>query len=91
MPFGYPVFLELAGRRVVVIGETAVREEKVEGLLAAGAEDVLVVIDRPTARLEALAELDPRVTVEHRSWRAADLDGAFFCVASSDDPAERSS
>ena len=91
MPFGYPVFLELAGRRVVVIGETAVREGKVEGLLAAGAEDVLVVVDRPIARLETLAELDPRLTVERRPWRAADLDGAFLCVASSDDPVERSS
>ena len=91
MVFGYPVFLELAGRRVVVIGETAVREGKIEGLLAAGAEDVLVVVDRPHTRLAALAELDPRVTVEYRAWRAADLDGAFLCVASSDDPAERSS
>ena len=35
MPFAYPVFLELAGRQAVVIGETAVREGKVEGLLAA--------------------------------------------------------
>ena len=38
MPFRYPVFLELDGRRAVVIGETAVREGKVEGLLASGAE-----------------------------------------------------
>ena len=40
MPFGYPVMLELAGRRCVVIGAHAVREGKVEGLLAAGADDV---------------------------------------------------
>ena len=67
MPFGYPVFLELAGRRVVVIGQTAVREGKVEGLLAAGADGVVVVIDRPTARLTSLASLDPRVIIEHRT------------------------
>ena len=47
MPFGYPVMLELAGRRCVVIGDDAVREGKVEGLLAAGADDVLVVADGP--------------------------------------------
>ena len=29
------------------------------------------------------------MTVERRAWRPADLDGAFVCVASSDDPAER--
>ena len=69
MPFGYPVFLELAGRRAVVIGETAVREGKVEGLLAADVGDVTVVAERPAARLESLAALDPRVTVERRAWR----------------------
>ena len=91
MPFGYPVFLELAGRRVIVIGEAAVREGKVEALLAAGAEDVLVVAERLPARLAAIAELDPRVGVERREWRAADLDGAFLCIASSENAAERSS
>jgi uroporphyrin-III C-methyltransferase / precorrin-2 dehydrogenase / sirohydrochlorin ferrochelatase len=90
MPFGYPVFLELAGRRAVVIGETAVREGKVEGLLAADITAVTVVAERPAARLESLAALDERVTLERRPWRADDLAGMFVCVASSDDPAERS-
>jgi precorrin-2 dehydrogenase len=36
MPFGYPVFLELEGRRAVVIGSVAVREGKPEQLRAAG-------------------------------------------------------
>ncbi len=52
MPFGYPVMLELAGRRCVVIGSLAVQEGKVEGLLAAGATDVLVVASAPDARLD---------------------------------------
>jgi uroporphyrin-III C-methyltransferase/precorrin-2 dehydrogenase/sirohydrochlorin ferrochelatase len=90
MPFGYPVFLELAGRRAVVIGETAIREGKVEGLLAADVEEVTVVAERATERLESLAKLDQRVKIERRAWRADDLDGAFVCVASSEDPAERS-
>jgi len=51
MPFGYPAMLELRGRRCVVIGDEAVREAKVEGLLAAGA-DVDAVVDafRTSAR-----------------------------------------
>ena len=31
MSFGYPVMLELAGRRCVVIGAQAIHEGKVEG------------------------------------------------------------
>ena len=37
MAFGYPVLLELEGRRAVVVGELAVEAGKVEGLLVAGA------------------------------------------------------
>lgn len=87
-PFGYPVFLELAGRRCVVVGEDAVRERKVEGLLAAGSDDVLVLAQGPA---EQLARLDTAagVRVERRAWSAEDLDGAFLLVASSRDADER--
>lgn len=68
MPFGYPVFLELSGRRAVVIGAQAVAEGKAAALAAAGAEVTLLT---------------------NGGWCPADLDGAFVCVASSDDPAER--
>jgi precorrin-2 dehydrogenase/sirohydrochlorin ferrochelatase len=88
MPFGYPVMLELAGRRCVVIGVDALREGKVEGLLAAGADDVAVVATGPAAHLEALDGLDG-VTVSRRTWRAADLEGAFLVVAASSDADER--
>ncbi len=49
---------------------------------------MLVIAEAPIARLETLA-LDDRVRVERRGWRDDDLDGAFLCVASSDDPSER--
>jgi precorrin-2 dehydrogenase/sirohydrochlorin ferrochelatase len=68
MPFAYPVFLELGGKRAVVIGSAAVAEGKDGTLHAAGAKvDVF----------------------ENGAWRPTDLDGAFVCVAASDDPAER--
>jgi len=88
MPFGYPAMLELRGRRCVVIGDQAVREAKVEGLLGAGADDVLVVANGPPRRLDELARLDG-VAVERRHWHAGDLDGAFLAVASSSSPTER--
>ncbi|HYT29174.1 MAG TPA: bifunctional precorrin-2 dehydrogenase/sirohydrochlorin ferrochelatase [Actinomycetota bacterium] len=83
MAFGYPISLELSGRRALVVGERAVEEGKVEGLLAAGA-GVTVVARRPAARLDRL-ERDARVTVARRGFRPEDLDGVAVCVASSDD------
>jgi precorrin-2 dehydrogenase / sirohydrochlorin ferrochelatase len=90
MAFGYPVLLELAGRRVVVIGAAAVREAKVRGLLAAGADDVLVVgPDLPDDAVRGHAG-DPRVRIAARRWRPSDLNGAFLCIGSSPNAEERS-
>jgi precorrin-2 dehydrogenase/sirohydrochlorin ferrochelatase len=88
MAFGYPVLLELAGRRAVVVGEFAVEAGKVEGLLAAGAE-VTVVAKGPEAALDRL-EGDPRVVVHRRGYGGPDdLAGAVVCVASAAEPAVR--
>ena len=85
MSFGYPLMLELAGRRCVVIGAQAIHEGKVEALLAAGADDVVVVEPSVDDRFAGEAG----VRVERRAWRPVDLDGAFLAVASSDDAAMR--
>ena len=88
MAFGYPVLLELAGRRAVVIGELAVEAGKVEGMLVAGAE-VTVVAKGPEATLDRLAA-DPRVTVHRRGYRGpADIEGAALCVARAAEPGVR--
>ena len=88
MPFGYPVMLELSGRRCVVIGADAVREGKVEAMIGAGADDVLVVSPVPAARLDELERVDG-VVVKRRAWRADDLNGAFLVVAASREAGER--
>jgi siroheme synthase-like protein len=87
MAFGYPVLLELTGRRAVVVGELAVEAGKVEGLLVAGAE-VTVVAKGPEAPLRRLAA-EPRVTVHRRGYAAGDLDGALLCVAHAAEPGVR--
>jgi siroheme synthase-like protein len=80
MAFGYPVLLELTGRRAVVIGDFAVEAGKVEGLLAAGAE-VTVIAKGPEAALNRLSA-DPRVEVHRRGYAGpSDLSGAVLCVA----------
>ena len=79
MPFGYPVLLELTGRRCVVIGTLPVREGKVEGLLAGGATEVVVVAAEPGDRLDDLEALDG-VMVIRRTWYTPDLAGAFLVI-----------
>jgi siroheme synthase-like protein len=79
MPFGFPVLLELSGRRCVVIGALPVAEGKVEALLAGGATDVLVVAEGPSERLDGLEGLSG-VTVARRAWTRADLDGASLVI-----------
>jgi siroheme synthase-like protein len=88
MAFGYPVLLELTGRRAVVIGDVAVEAGKVEGLLAAGAE-VTVIAKGPEAALGRLAA-DPRVEVHRRGYGGpTDLAGAVLCVAHAAEPGGR--
>jgi precorrin-2 dehydrogenase/sirohydrochlorin ferrochelatase len=87
--FGFPVALNVSGRRVVVIGAGAVRDGRVDSLLAAGADDVAVFTDGPMDALDVPAG-DTRVRLAGRRWRPDDLDGAFLCLASSADPDERS-
>jgi siroheme synthase-like protein len=73
--------LDLRGRRCVVVGGGSVGLEKARGLLACGA-DVLVVSPRFT---EELLELD--VTWRRGRYRRSDLDGAFLVIAATADRA----
>lgn len=85
--FGYPVLLDLTGRLAVVIGERAVADGKVEGLLEGGAAGVLVLADGPKARLARLAA-DGRVWIERRPWCPEDLEGAAIVMGSPGPDAE---
>jgi siroheme synthase-like protein len=71
----YPVFLSLAGRRVVVVGGGPVAASKIEGLLRERAD---VVVIAPDVRPEIER---PGVTVLRHAFEDADLDGAWWVVA----------
>jgi siroheme synthase-like protein len=86
-PLYYPVFLDLRGRRCVVVGGGAMAEQKARELGEAGAR-VLVVAARPGPGLEEL-ERGGRLRLRRRPYRAGDLAGAFLAIAAGDDPAER--
>jgi uroporphyrin-III C-methyltransferase / precorrin-2 dehydrogenase / sirohydrochlorin ferrochelatase len=76
-----PVFFRLAGRRVVVAGESEGAAWKVELLAQAGAH-VALFAPSPCPRLaEIVASLGGSVTLERREWGEADLPGAALVVA----------
>jgi siroheme synthase-like protein len=81
----FPAFLKLEGCRCLVVGAGPVAEEKIEGLLRAGA-DVRVVAPRATARIRARARAK-KVRWEEREFRRSDLASAFLVVAATSSPA----
>jgi len=85
MAFGYPVLLEIEGRRCVVVGGGPETVPKTAALVEQGAL-VTVVTPGREAGLDELAAASPgQVAVHHRPWREGDLAGAFLCVAATGD------
>lgn len=85
-PTPFPVFLDLAGRKVLVVGggEAAVAKCRLLGRSGAA---ILVVAAEPDADLVALAEAGA-VTLLRRAFAAADLAGARLCYVALEDAAE---
>jgi uroporphyrin-III C-methyltransferase / precorrin-2 dehydrogenase / sirohydrochlorin ferrochelatase len=71
----FPLFLKLAGRRVLLVGGGAVACAKLPALLEAGAQ---VTVVAPEIRSE-LKRADVRV--ERRPFRAADLQDVWLCIS----------
>ena len=78
----YPIMLDITGRRCVVIGGGSVGRRKVAGLVAAGAEVVLV---DPSA--DAEADADDGVRRICAPYDPAQLAGARVVFAATDDEA----
>jgi siroheme synthase-like protein len=80
----YPVYLNLMDRPCVVVGGCALAEEKVRGLLAAGAR-VTVVSPHLTPGLAELA-VEGRIDVIARRYRWGDLRRAVLVVVAEREP-----
>jgi uroporphyrin-III C-methyltransferase/precorrin-2 dehydrogenase/sirohydrochlorin ferrochelatase len=78
----YLVGLHLSGRKVVVVGGGTVAQRRLPLLLANGA-DVHVITRAATPAVEATSG----ITLELRDYRDGDLDGAWYAIAATDDPA----
>jgi uroporphyrin-III C-methyltransferase/precorrin-2 dehydrogenase/sirohydrochlorin ferrochelatase len=79
----YPSGLRLAGRRVVVVGGGTVAQRRVPQLIAVGA-DVHVVSPDVTPAIEGLVG-SGEITWHQRAFEDADLDGAWYVIAVTDD------
>ncbi len=78
----YLVGVRLAGKKVVVVGGGTVAQRRL-GLLVANGADVHVITRAATPAVEATAG----ITLVMRDYREGDLDGAWYAIAATDDPA----
>jgi siroheme synthase-like protein len=81
----YPIFVEMAGRRCLVIGGGRVAEGKVQGLLNAEA-DITVVAPGLTPTLDDLLSAQKFRWLD-RAYADGDLDGYEVCFVATDDGA----
>ena len=79
----YPAYLDLTGKRCVVIGAGVVAERKVTQLLAAGAR-VMLVSPTATGAIQRLAD-EGKVRWIRRGYVRGDLAGATLAIAATDD------
>ncbi len=80
----YPSGLRLSGRRVVVVGGGQVAQRRIPGLLAAGAE-VVVVSPQVTPAIEGQV-LAGEVAWVERGFADEDLADTWYVIAATDDP-----
>ena len=79
----YPVFLNLTGRRCVIIGGGQVAEGKVSKLLDSGAK-IIVISPDATQGIRDYAD-SGQIEYSLRKYQEGDLNGAFLVVAATND------
>lgn len=79
----YPINLDIAGKKCMVVGGGAVAERKVTTLLAAGAV-VSVISPQLTPVLMELSA-GGKVDWRQRAWQPGDLTGSFLVICATND------
>jgi precorrin-2 dehydrogenase/sirohydrochlorin ferrochelatase len=80
----YPIFLDLRGKRCIVVGGGSVAERKV-GMLLEHQASVTVISPTLSRRLQHLADRGAIQTIT-QNYQTGDLKGAFLVIAATDDP-----
>jgi|SRR5208337_1125507 len=75
----FPMLVNLAGRKCVVVGAGTVAAAKIEGLLLSGA-DVVVVSPRAVSAIQRLAR-NGRLVWRRRAFSRRDVQGKFLAIA----------
>ncbi len=80
---GYPVMLNLLGKRVVVIGGGKIATRKIQTLLQS---DATIIVVSPNIT-ETLAQFvsKQRITWYEKNYQLSDLDHAFIVIAATND------
>jgi precorrin-2 dehydrogenase len=81
----YPIFLDIEGRNVVIIGGGNVCARKAETMMNYGAR-VTVISPQFTGEIEKWAA-DGALQIRRKTYEESDLDGANIVIASTDDEA----
>jgi siroheme synthase-like protein len=81
----FPIFVKLEGRRAVVIGAGAIADQKLGGLLEAGAR-IHVSAPEASPSIRELAQ-QGRLQWSQRPFEAADLDGATIVISATSNAA----
>ena len=79
MPSYYPIYLNLNGKRALVVGGGTIAEGKIDRLRQTGA-DITVVSPEATPGIARYADYG-EVTWLKKEYGAGDLDGAFIVIA----------
>ena len=80
----YPIFMQLKGKRCVIIGGGSVAQRKLQGLLAAGADEIWVISPSLTPQLVSLAS-DGEINWFQREYNDGDLASASLVFAATND------
>ncbi len=81
----YPIFVDMADRRVLVVGGGHVAEEKVAGLLRAEAAGrITLVAPKLLASLQKLLA-EGQIDLIQREYRDGDMEGFDFVMVATDD------
>lgn len=79
MPEYYPVYLNLAGKRCVILGGGTIAQGKLAALRDAGAS-ITVISPQSTDGIKRAAQRG-HITLLQREYQPGDLEGAFIAVA----------
>jgi siroheme synthase-like protein len=77
-PVYFPIYLDMRGRKAVVVGGGGNGEKKVAGLLPTGA-NIIVISEQVEPSVAALVA-EGKVTQLHRGYQDGDLEDAFVVV-----------